>query len=142
MDETPEEHKDELDDVMYAAEAASKEAVHKARGAQQAVEIARAAQIELAINTSSKRTEDALVFALRKVFGENEKSGRFIDVSQIPLICKSIVDMHEKITEMKQDLENKYVTRYEFNPVRAIAFGLASLLLTATVGAMVAMVFK
>lgn len=124
------------------ADAASKEAIHKARGLQQAVEIARAAQIDSAIAANSRSTQDALVAALRQVFGENTESGRFIDVTKIPLICKSIVDIHNNLEEIKHSLENRFVTRYEFSPVRALAYGLTGILLTATVGAMVATVLR
>jgi hypothetical protein len=40
---------------------------------------------------------------LREVFGENEEAQRFIDVKRIPLICKSILDMHDNIKEIKDN---------------------------------------
>jgi hypothetical protein len=43
--------------------------------------------------------------ALRRVFGENEDAKRFIDITRIPMICKSIIDIHQNIALMKQQLK-------------------------------------
>ena len=40
--------------------------------------------------------------SLREVFGENEDAKRFVDVSRIPLICKSIFDIHENIKSIRE----------------------------------------
>lgn len=76
---------------------AAAEAVHAQKNAAEAVEVARAVQASV----MQENTTQSLVDALRQVFGENEKTQRFVDVSRIPLICKSIVDMHENIKDIK-----------------------------------------
>lgn len=43
----------------------------------------------------------ALSNALREVFGEGEDKKRFIDVSRIPLICKSIIEIREDMKVLK-----------------------------------------
>lgn len=87
----------------------------------------------------------SLAEALREVFGENEASRRFIDVSRIPLICKSITDIHENIAEIKDMIKenrNLYVNQDQFNPVRNLAYGAAGLILTGAVVALLALIYK
>jgi hypothetical protein len=43
--------------------------------------------------------------ALRDVFGEYEGAQRFIDVSRVPLICKSILDIHDNIQDIKDTMK-------------------------------------
>lgn len=46
----------------------------------------------------------ALTVALRDVFGEHEKTNRFIDVTRIPLICKSILETSSRITKIEENI--------------------------------------
>jgi len=82
----------------------SKEAIHKAKSAAQAAELAREVQMNSAIEAAALTTRAALADALRDVFGENAKSGRFIDITRIPLICASIVQMHEDLATIKSHM--------------------------------------
>lgn len=71
----------------------------------QAAETAKAvvsAQAEY--NASDERQTKILADALREVFGELEESKRLVDVSRIPLICQSIVDMHKSIDDINKNL--------------------------------------
>lgn len=89
-----------------------------------------------------EKTTQALSDALREVFGENTRSQRFVDVTRIPLICKSIVDTNERLKEIKDRLDTKFVTVEAFTPVRNVVYGLVSLILVAIVGALLAVVIQ
>lgn len=91
-----------MENDRIIADEKSRKAVHAARDAAHAVEVARLAQAE----ATKKDTTDALSDALRQVFGEHENSRRFIDITRIPLICKSIIDIHENLKDIKNDLQN------------------------------------
>lgn len=66
---------------------------------------------ELAAKTQEQEDKVAkdLAVALRDVFGENEDAKRFIDVSRIPLLCKSVLDIHKNIDEIKDNI--RWMTR-------------------------------
>ncbi len=92
-----------------------------------------------------RRTTTALADALRQVFGENIDSGRFIDVSKIPLICRSITDMHTNLAEMKLMMKEEranYISKEEFWPVRTIVFSGVGLVLVAVVGAFMTIIIQ
>lgn len=93
-----------MDDKQAQAEAQSAEAVNAAANAAEAVERARQAQLE----AYRAETTRALSEALREVFGEGTASGRFVDVSRIPLICKNIEGIHDSLQEIKTDLKESY----------------------------------
>lgn len=46
------------------------------------------------------------------------------------------------VNEIKSSLENKYLLRSEFAPVRNIVYGLVTVILLAVIGALVALVVK
>lgn len=122
------------------ANEAALEAIHAAKNAAQAIETARALQVA----AMNENTTKSLVDALRAVFGENEDSKRFIDISKIPLICKSIVDIHDTLTEIKDmfaKADERYVNQDQFFTVKAIAFGFAGAVLTGFMGMLVYLVF-
>jgi len=79
--------------------------------------------------------------ALRDVFGENKTSGRFIDVSRIPLICKSIEDIHEQIKLINDKLDDKFVTKEAFGVVQKIVFGAVGVILATTLGLVLTIAF-
>ena len=84
----------------------------------------------------------ALTKALRDVFGEHTKSQRFIDVSRIPLICKSIFDTSNKLTEINIKLDTKFVTKEAFFPVKSLVYGATSIILIAVFSAIVYLVIN
>lgn len=90
-----------MEDTHATTKEASREAVHATKNAQVAVEAARMAQVE----EIGERTTEALTKALRDVFGEGVASGRFIDVTRIPLICQSIISLHGDISEIKDNIK-------------------------------------
>lgn len=53
--------------------------------------------------------------SLRQVFGENEKTQKFIDVSRIPLICKNIEGMHETLGKLDNYIKDDSRWKSEFD---------------------------
>lgn len=51
---------------------------------------------------SDKNTR-AISDALREVFGVGEKAQKFVDVSRIPLLCKSVIEIRSDIGEIRKD---------------------------------------
>lgn len=78
-------------------EEASAEAVHKAKNAAQAIEVARAVQ-----------TKASMIEALQEVFGETEpenpKEMRIL-VQRIPILCSTVLQMHADIASIKDNLQ-------------------------------------
>lgn len=77
------------------------EAVHKAKSAAQAVEFAREAQGR----DQAEMNRQALLAALKEVFGDGDqnkdpKEMRVL-VQRIPILCTSIISMHDDISELK-----------------------------------------
>lgn len=64
--------------------------------------------------------------------------GRFIDVSRVPLICQSIVQISEDIKEIRENMINKD----QFSPVQKVVYGLVAVLLLGVIGAVLAMVLR
>ncbi len=95
-----------------------------------------------------KREEDrrnvrVISEALREVFNENVETGKFIDVSRVPLICKSIVDMHQNIADIKTMIEkfdDRFVNQDQFSPVKTLVYGLTTLLLAGVIGSLLKIV--
>lgn len=95
--------------------------------------------------TADDNTTKLLADALRQVFGENVAQQRFVDVSRIPLICKSILDMHANIGEIKTMMREErkgLVNQDQFYPVRNIVYGIMGLLGAATMAAIFKLIFK
>ena len=67
---------------------------------------------------------------------------RFVDISRIPLICASVVGMAKSIEEMRNDLQNKYVTKERYLNVERVVFGLVTLVLTSVAVAILARIFR
>lgn len=61
-------------------------------------------EVLLQENRNLELLKKALQETLIHVFGENEKSQKFIDVSRIPLICQNINAMHDNIKEIKDNM--------------------------------------
>lgn len=85
--------------------------------------------------TTIKQIEDAV----ERAFQVGVDSKRFIDVSRIPLICQSIVQIGDDISEIKVSM-NDLVTQDQFWPVKTIVYGIVALILTAVSGALLALV--
>lgn len=85
---------------------ASAEAVHKAKSAQQAVEVARELQLAKAVEETAERTKKALLEGLKEVFGDSDSSNpehMKILVRRIPILCTNVLQMHDDIKAMKDN---------------------------------------
>lgn len=104
-------HEHNMEETMNSADA-SAEAVHKARNAQQAIELAREAQIHEAIAKTAENTKAALLEGLKEVFGDGDDKDpnqMRILVRRIPILCTNIETMHQDIAEIKDG--NKWLVR-------------------------------
>lgn len=86
-----------------------------------------------------KRLEDKRIIeliskAMQEVFATNVEEGKFIDVSRIPLICQSIVGIHDKMESIEDKLDKKFVTQDAFNPIKNIVYGAVAIILTTVLG--------
>jgi hypothetical protein len=94
------------------------------------------------LDDEQKRLQvEILVKALKEVFGEEpSESTRFVDVSRIPLLCASVIQINKTMSELSQKIDDKYVTKESFEPVKTLVFGLVGLILTSVVLALLALV--
>jgi hypothetical protein len=93
------------------------------------------------IRSNDERIIRMLSESLRQVFGENAESGRFVDISRIPLICQNINNIHDNIKEIKSSLDVKYVTYKEFAPIKNIIYGFIGIVLTAVIVGLLSLIF-
>lgn len=129
------------------AEAASAEAVHKARGAAQALEVARQAQLYDAVERTAARTKEQLLEALGEVFGNDnakDPAQMKVLVQRVPLLCQSVAQTHSDISEIKDSLnklsdvvDRKYVTIEMFTPVKLVAYATVTFLTSIALAAIV-----
>ncbi len=120
-----------MNDRVNAAEK-SAEAVQLATVHAEAIEAARAVQIETIVTKalaessalSDDRVTKSISTALRNVFNENVDTSRFIDVSRIPLICQNIDGLHSSVSNIEDNL--KWGVRIV---IGAVILGLLTLLI-------------
>lgn len=74
--------------------------------------------------------------ALKRVFGFGEERQLFVDVSRIPLICQSIVQMSDDIKEIKDNM----VPKDRYLIVERLMYGAVAFILLAVLGALIARV--
>jgi len=60
----------------------------------------------------------------------------------IAVIQEKIHNIFEIVQGIKKDLEKKYVTRQEFDPVKKIVYGLVGAILLGVTGTILAMVLQ
>ena len=71
--------------------------------------------------------------AVDKMIEDNERFNEGGVETAIKYIQRDIASINEK-------LDNKYVTKTEFEPVRNLVYGLVAIILVAVVGALIALV--
>jgi hypothetical protein len=62
------------------------------------------------------------------------------DKTELALIRQDIQYIKTDVTDIKHKLDGEYVTRMEFDPIRKIVYGVVTIVLTAVVGGLVALV--
>lgn len=118
-----------MEDLTYEdTPQASHDAVHAARDAQQAVELAREVQLEKAVKETARQTKEALLEGLKEVFGDtSEDPGQMkVLVRRIPILCTSIDQMHKDISDIKDS--QKWA-------MRAIVGGMISIVVAVVIAA-------
>ena len=93
--------------------------------------------VQVAENTAQVAREvasqaSATAASVAKIAEETSKS--------ILIFGNDLKYIQNDISEIKTKLDQKYVTKEEFDPVKKIVYGLVSLILIAVVGALIALV--
>lgn len=73
---------------------------------------------------------------------KNSKKIYTEDEVNIALIETDIKSIKMTVNEIKEKLENDYVTQETFKPIRNLVYGTVSIFLTGVVGALIALVLK
>lgn len=63
-------------------------------------------------------------------------------ITKMAVMANDIEYIKKSLTKIDTKLEGEYVTKTEFDPVKRIVYGLVAIVLTAVVGALVALVVK
>jgi len=58
----------------------------------------------------------------------------------IAVLCEKVDSLKEDMSIIKKKLDNKYITKEQFEPVRNVVYGLVGLLCTGVVVAIIRMV--
>ena len=93
-------------------------------------------QIRAATLEAKKILEQTRSDAAKLLADSTIVAPRFVDVSRVPLICQSIVGIHDSLKEIREGM----VTQVEFKPIKSIVFGLVGLILIAVVVALLGLV--
>lgn len=62
--------------------------------------------------------------------------------TKIEVALEQLVRVREDIKELHTKIDNNYVTRIEFEPVRNLVYGMVSLVLTVVVGGLLVLVIR
>jgi len=120
-----------MDDKTTLAESNSAEAVNAAAVHAEAIEKARVSQIEAAVSS-----------AIAQFFDRGVQEKRYIDVGRIPFICDDLHGIHETLNKIEDKLDEKYVTKEDYRPVKAIVYGAVGLILTSVMIALIALIIR
>lgn len=97
-------------------------------------------EILLQENKNLELVKVALEDTLKKVFGEGVDAGRFIDVTRIPLICQSVINMHTSQEEMRKDIKGINEKLGDIGILKKIVYGASAMILASVLGALIALV--
>ncbi len=64
------------------------------------------------------------------------------EVTQIALMAQDIGYIKRSVDDLTVKVDHNYVTKEEFKPVKQLVYGLVALILTAVVGAIMALVIR
>lgn len=97
------------------------EAIHAAKNAAQAVENARALQLQEAVEKTSARTKADVLDALKQIFqGPDEKDPEHMSIiyQKIPVLCVRVDAIDKNIEELKDS--NKWAIRFILGGIGSI----------------------
>lgn len=92
----------------------------------------------MGLNPMDVKTLQEIEDAVKRAFEAGKGDGRYIDVSRVPLICQSILNIDSKLEDIKGDM----VTQDQFWPVKTLVFGVVGLMLTGIVAALLMLVLQ
>ncbi len=84
-------------------------------------------------------TRQGITEAVQEAFSAGIEKGRFVDISRVPLICQSIIQIGKDITELKE-VQAGLVTQDQFWPVKTLVYATVGLMLLALFGSMLLLV--
>jgi hypothetical protein len=64
------------------------------------------------------------------------------DKVKLALMQQDLAYIKANVDDIKDKMENNYVTQEEFKPIRNIVYGMVTLILTGVVGALLALIIK
>lgn len=64
------------------------------------------------------------------------------DETNIAVMASNVADIKDDVKDIKIRLENNYVTKEAFEPVRKLVYGLVTLIIVAVFGALMSLVLK
>jgi len=82
----------------------SREAVHAAKNAAQAIEVSREVALQKVVEDTANRTRETVLSALKEVFGESDSENpqqMKVLVRRIPILCTNVEKMHDDLTDLK-----------------------------------------
>ncbi len=116
------------------AHEASAEAAHKAKNAQQAIELARELQQTELIDKIAEKAGEKLLVGLKEVFtndAERSPKEMKILIQRVPIICQSIIQIHEAQARSDVNIEkiNTNINRVVWLIVSAVVLALLKMVL-------------
>ncbi|MES2006908.1 MAG: hypothetical protein V4436_02235 [Patescibacteria group bacterium] len=103
------------------------EAVHAARDAQQAIEVARQVQLSEAVAKTAQETRTAVIDGLKEIFGEPDEANpehMKIIYSKIPILCIRVDAIDKNIESI-----NATISRLGWIVITAVILGILKLVL-------------
>jgi hypothetical protein len=105
--------------------------------------------MEPEISYNVKEQAEQILKLTEKVQRLEEGGSRFIDLSRVPLICQSIVDIREDLKEIRQNFKDLGELKIamtklsaDFDPVRKIAYGIMTVVGLGVLGAILTLVLR
>ena len=95
-----------------------------------------AAQVAKTAAEEACRVAQRAELTAQKVVGRTEET-----TSRILLFSQTMEYIKSDIAEIKRKLDDKYVTKEEFETVKMIVYGLVSLILIGFVGALISLIY-
>lgn len=130
----------ENDPTEVVLDQQAREAVHAARNAAQAVEVARQTQMNTAIESAAvakqvdeRRMGEIMRAQIVDVLASGTESDRAIVLARVPYICADIKEINANLKVLTETLST-------YSVIKALVFGCAGLILTSVVGALIALV--
>ena len=127
------------------AEEATVAAIESKKQTAEVVEFARMKQSEAQVESIKNETLNAVSNVLKDIFGESDTKDpekMKVIMKRVPILCTNVQLMHETLEKIQDMLENKFVTKTDFNLVQKIVFGAVAIILVGFMGVLIKMAFQ